>query len=87
MADSTTNPAPMNPIPNANETENYLVLAVIAASTGWAGHHGIDSSTWSAMVTSFAPLVIAAGAGIFSAFRNFNMKKVHEDAKVIVPGK
>ena len=75
----------MNPVPNKNETENYVVLAVIAATTAWAGNHGIDASTWSSMVTSCAPLAIGAAAGLYSVISNFNQKKVHEDATVVAP--
>ena len=75
----------MNPVPNKNETQNYVVLAVIAATAGWAGNHGIDSTTWSTLVTSMAPVIVGAGAALWSAISNFNQKKVHEDAKVVVP--
>ena len=70
-------------IPNKNETQNYIVLAVIAATTAWAGNHGIDASTWSSIVTSFAPLVIAGAAGLYSIISNWNQKKVPETATAL----
>jgi hypothetical protein len=73
----------MNPIPNSNEVQNYLVLAVIAATTAWAGNHGIDASTWSSMITSFAPIAVGVGTALFSLWRNHNMKKVPEKATAI----
>ena len=73
----------MNPIPNKNETQNYIVLAVIAATTAWAGNHGVDSATWSSLVTSLVPIAIGAAAGLWSIISNFNQKKVHEDATVV----
>ena len=75
----------MNPVPNTNETENYLVLAFIAGTSAWAAKHGFDSSTWAALVTTGAPFAIGAGVALYSAVRNFNMKKVSEDAKVVTP--
>ncbi len=75
----------MNPIPNTNETQNYIVLAVIAGTTAWAGNHGIDASTWSTLVTGLAPIAIGAGAALWSIVSNFNQKKVHEDATVTPP--
>jgi hypothetical protein len=75
----------MNPIPNKNEAENYVVLAVIAGTSTWAGAHGIDASTWANLVTGAAPIALGAAAAIYSFVRNFNMKKVHEDAVVASP--
>lgn len=70
-------------IPNKNETQNYIVLAVIAATTAWAGNHGIDASTWASLVTSLAPIVIAGAAGLYSIVANWNQKKVPETATAL----
>ena len=73
----------MNAIPNKNETQNYIVLAIIAATTAWAGSHGIDASTWSSMITSFVPIVIAGLAGGYSFVSNWNQKKVPETSTAL----
>ena len=75
----------MNPIPNSNETENYVVIAIVGATSAWAAKHGVDSSSWTAIVTEAVVYGAGAAAAIASFVSNFNKKKVHEDATVVPP--